>query len=500
MKNAATSLVLLIAFGLVPGVDAAGFGNGEPGFTEYAVPGAENAPEPTLGIPWNTDYVYFHAGSSTIRGAFDATGGGVQWVDVTAEYQVPTNLDPMLHADPDLGRVWAGGLAGPCSVMFWTDDDGSTWVPTGNMCSGVRFDHQSIGSGPGTEGSPNLLFAHNVYYCGQFGAIACTVSFDGGQTFLPFQDVGGTCGGFHGHIRVSRATGLMAVPVAGCGELGYISTADNGLTYQSNTIAGTEEWTNGFDPSLQFSRPGGWMYYGMASEHGIHVAMTKDEGASWETLGTGGGDGAGAKWLDIGQFHDPPIVAGTFADVQVGDDDRAAITFIGLEGGPGADLEFLQSNQIYQCDERQAELVWNYYAAFTYDAGATWSVHKLTNDPIQVGGVYDVVVSGSSNCRNLLDFNDMDIDSMGRVHIGWADGCVGECADTAEPGSNGYRQRVGKVLRQTEGQGLFAAFDTAGNGIEPDVVAPPTDDPEVPGPGVVALLVLLAAVAVARRR
>ena len=33
---------------------------------------------------------------------------------------------------------------------------------------------------------------------------------------------------------------------------------------------------------------------------------------------------------------------------------------------------------------------------------------------------------------NLLDFQDMDIDSKGRIHIGWADGCVGDCAETGE--------------------------------------------------------------------
>ncbi len=496
-KGRALSGLLALLF-FVPLANAGGFGHGVADFIEYEVPGASDAPEPTLGIPWNTDHVFFHAGSTTIRGAFNAANEA-DWVAVTAIYQVPTNLDPMLHADPDLGRVWAGGLAGPCSVMFWTDDNGATWVPTGNMCSGVRFDHQSIGSGPGTEGSLNVLFEHNVYYCGQFGVIACTVSYDGGETFLPFQDVAGNCGGFHGHIRVSRATGFMAVPVAGCDELGFISTADNGLTYQSNTIKGTEKWTNGFDPSLQFSRPSGWMYYGMASEHGIHMAMTKNQGESWETLGATE-DSAGSTWLDIGQFHDPPIVAGTFADVQVGDDERAAFSFMGLEGGPGADLEFLKSNSIYQCDERQDELIWHYYVAMTYDAGTTWDVQRVSSDPIQVGGVYDVVVDGASNCRNLLDFNDMDIDSQGRVHVGWADGCVSECAETQSPNTDGYRSRVGKVTRQSEGLGLFSEFDTEPHEAEPALPPTTQDDPEAPALGFAGLLVVLGAIAVLRRR
>lgn len=488
------SALLLLA---VP-ADAAGFGHGDVAFAEHAVPGAESAPEPTLGIPWTTDEVFFHALSTTLRGTFDGAGKPT-WVDVTAAYQVPQNLDPMLHADPDVGRVWAGGLAGPCSVMLWSDDSGETWVPTGNMCSGVRFDHQSIGSGPPAEGSPNVVFPHNVYYCGQLDAIACTVSFDGGESFLPFQDVPGACGGFHGHIRVSRASGLMAVPVPGCGEMGFISTADNGLTYQSNTIKDTEEWSNGFDPSLQFSRPSGWMYYGQASEHGVHVALTKDEGRTWEPLGGGMGVEP-THWLDVGRFHDPPVLVGTFADVQAGDDERAAFSFLGIEQTPGADIDWLHSNQIYQCDERQDELVWHYYVAITYDAGQTWNVTRISDDPVQVGGIYDSVVGGSGSCRNLLDFNDMDIDSEGRIHIGFADGCVRECAETGEPDTDGYRQRVGKIYRQSEGQGLFAQSDTGAHAVEATQPEPPAGDEEVPAAGLLLALAAVGAALLLRRR
>lgn len=165
-------------------------------------------------------------------------------------------------------------------------------------------------------------------------------------------------------------------------------------------------------------------------------------------------------YLDVGQFHDPPVVAGTFADVQAGDDDRAAFSFMGLEDNGSADLEFLNSNQIYQCDERQDELVWHYYIAFTYDAGQTWTVEKISQDPVQVGGIYDSVVSGSGDCRNLLDFNDMDIDSTGRVHIAGADGCIDECAQTAQPNTSGYRAVDLKLYRQATGQSLFAEQDT----------------------------------------
>ncbi len=490
----------LVLAGYASGAPSPEFGHvGEPSFATHPAPAnlfsSDRAGEPTLGIPWNTNSVFFQAAATTYRVQFDELGEA-SWRDVTPLYQVPINLDPMLHADPDTGRVWAGGLLGPCSVMMYSDDDGASWLPSHNMCSGVRFDHQSIGSGPAAGVAPAVGHEHVAYYCGQGGTIACARSLDGGVTWLPFQDVPGLCGGFHGHIRVSRPTGYAAVPVADCGrDHGFIVTDDGGLTWDSAVIPGTGEWTNGFDPSLQFTRGSGWLYYGMASEHGIHVALSKDEGASWEPLGQG--HGQADAWLDIGALHEPPIVAGVFADVQAGDDNRVAMSFLGLEGGPGADLDFLTSPDIYQCNDRQDELVWHYYAAFSYDAGQTWDVRRISDDPVQVGGIFDVLVGGGGNCRNLLDFNDMDIDSTGRVYIGFADGCLDECARTAEPGSRGYRQEYATILRQATGLGLFAEYDQTPVS-EP--VSQTGSDESVPSPGSALVVAALAAAGLAGRR
>lgn len=508
------------------------FGAGSVVFQEFEVPG-DSAAEPTIGIPWNTDSVFYYPVSNggaltdpdalamhTMRARFDAAGVPT-WEAVDPPYQVPLNLDPMLVADPDTGRVFSGGLLGPCSSMVYSDDDGETWLPTINMCSGEDFDHQSIGLGPPAGPIPSPEGTHVGYYCGQGGTISCARSVDQGTTWGPFVQVPGSCGGFHGHIRVSPSTGFVVVPTASCGEhSGYIATADGGLTWTAREIEASAEWTNGFDPSAQFSRPSGWMYYGMVSEHGIYMALSKDEGATWETLGAGP---SASTWLDVGQFHDPPVVAGVFTNVQAGDDERVALSFIGLEGGPGKDLEFLKSNQIYQCQDRQDELVWHYYVALSYDAGMTWAVHKLTQDPVQVGGIYDVVIGGGGGCRNLLDFQDMDIDSKGRIHIGWADGCTRKCAETqAPPGEggtlDGYRDAAPRLFRQVGGKGLFKEFDAPEPPADQDLDGiPDAEDPDADGNGILdaeegqspkdspglplaALLLALASLALWRRR
>ncbi len=510
---------------------------GAPAFREYVVDGASKIGEPTIGIPWNTDSLFFHSGSKTIRGTF--AGDAVTWTDVTPIYQIPTNLDPMLVADEDTGRIIAGGLHGPCSLMMYSDDDGETWVPTGNMCSGAQFDHQSIGIGPKpVVGNPtNSPQLQNAYYCGQLILIGCSVSLDGGQTWtaptpaasqylIPTGDATAACGGFHGHWRISRVTGTAVLPVPSCGDHHGLLVANvlaegteaagaTGLTFEGRLVAGSHEWDGGFDPSIGFGREEGWMYYGQADHMGARMALSKDEGLTWESLG--GDDIGGNTWLDVGAFHDPPVVLATFADVQAGDDDRAAFTFMGLLDldGDGKALEYGDSPRApYSCEpireDGRENREWHYFAAFTFDGGLTWNVSKLTDHPVQVGGVWDG--GGGNPCRNLLDFNDMDIDSTGRVHIGYADGCIDACYD---PASGEYvYSREPRVLRQITGQSLFSLHDVPlspdvdadGNGVPDDAETPAgggngAPSRETPGFTAFALLSIVgAALALARRR
>ncbi len=478
MRKIAPALLLL------PCAAFAGFGAGEPAFENIVVPLIDSAPEPTIGIPWTTDHIFYHAGSTTIRYMPEAPAGE-QWADVTPPYQVPLNLDPMLVVHEDTGRILAGGLLGPCSVMMISDDDGATWLPSVNMCSGAQFDHQSVGLGikPGLGLPTGTAHSLNGYYCGQLGEIGCSVSIDGGETWtLPTPHLG-TCSGFHGHWRTSNVTGTAFLPVPSCGsqhgllvptilpELGGVT----GVLFEERLVEGSHTWDGGFDSSIGVSRKSGVLYYGMADREGARMAISADEGVTWDKLGPRGED----TWLDVGQFHNPPIIAATFADVQAGDDDRAAFSFIGIEatGDPKIDA-LLKSNAIYSCYEKgegegdwaggfplnQSDMVWHYYIAYTFNRGATWEVKRISEDPVQVGGVYDSLTDSSGGCRNLLDFNDMDIDSKGRVHIAYADGCTGDCAAADPknaPNTSGYRDQAPRMFRQVSGRGLFAQFDQA---------------------------------------
>jgi MYXO-CTERM domain-containing protein len=550
-------LALCLALALAPAAAAAvspAFGApGEPRFDAYpADPGlknANNAGEPTIGIPWNTDHAFFQAFASTYRVAFDdhqAQGGrpAALWQDASPAFTA-INVDPMLHADHVSNRVWAGGLAGPCSVMGMSDNDGFTWVPAGNMCTFAQFDHQSIGSGAWSASSPlpqGAVYGRATDYCAQLQlgtrvgdtpGTACTTSPNGGLTWLPFVEVLGGCGGLHGHIRVSETTGTAAVPDGSChsgegstipggvvtsgpNQVGFGFTTDNGASWGSRTVP-TSATSDGFDPSLDFSRQSGWIYVAQADRSGLHVALSKNEGQAWEQLGGATPGAEPAVWLNLSAaYHDPrtgaPLKYGAFADVLAGDDERAAVSFLGttaVEGNhPFGDPEtdVTGQNYLHSCPKDADPNVWHYYVAQTFDGGQRWSITRLWEDPVQVGSIWNG--GGGEACRNLLDFADMDMDSHGRLHVAFADGCIRKCAAAYAnwtagkgdaPKGTSSRDSYATILRQTTGLGLFAKDDGMNSGLGTPTETGPSQD--MPSIGPVATLAALAVgLAFLRRR
>ena len=546
MKPLAAAAVALLLLGLVapssgqtavitsaevamsPAFGASGLPRFHPYYLPEDLPSAHGAGEPTIGIPWNTDHVFFQAFAKTHRATFDDADlvdgvAAVEWTDVSPTF-TPINVDPMVHADYQSGRIFAGGLAGPCSLMGISDDDGQTWTPAGNMCSGPQFDHQSIGSGPWSTTSPDSLaraavYPRATYYCAQLALTSCATSLDGGRAWLPFTEVTGPCGGLHGHISVSEATGFAAVPHGGCASsesptatgagnfVGFAYTSDNGATWSSRIMPEAADG-EGFDPDLAFSQQSGWLWLAQADANGIHIALSKDEGNTWETLGSGmaGRGTEPATWYNLtATFTDPvtgnPLVFGSFPDLEAGDDDRVALAFMGTTDPAGEE-------PFDDCSEVSDANIWHYYLSQSFDGGATWTTSRLWEDPIQVGAIWNN--GGGEPCRNLLDFNDMDMDSRGRLHIALADGCTEECAETyfawmngtgAPPKGEDSRDSWGVVLRQATGRGLFAAHDIPDGFVVPSETETPAPEEVAPGlPAVGLLAAVVAAALVLRRR
>jgi hypothetical protein len=135
--------------------------------------------------------------------------------------------------------------------------------------------------------------------------------------------------------------------------------------------------------------------------------------------------------------------------VIAGDDDRAAFAFLGTTT-PGDDQSAAFNG------------VWHLYVATTYDGGKSWTTGDVTpTDPVQRGCIWNG--GGSNPCRNLLDFNDITTDNIGRVLVGYADGCTGSCVNdptaNASTGPSSAQDALATIARQATGKTLFAAFD-----------------------------------------
>jgi hypothetical protein len=200
------------------------------------------------------------------------------------------------------------------------------------------------------------------------------------------------------------------------------------------------------DPSIAVGRgdvfQGGRLYFAAedgTTHHGV-VATSTDDGTHWSapvdiTVGSPNvkGDAVGVQSI-------------AFPEVIAGDDNRAAFAFLGTKDAGNAFAASFNGT-------------WDLYVAYTYDGGQSWvSADATPSDPVQRGwiclnGAGCGVVSAPG--RNLLDFMDINMDSQGRVLVGYPDGCIGICASGAGTAADST-SALGSIARQTTGLCLLA--------------------------------------------
>ena len=436
-------------------------GTANVGYTNFACPQGQTCTtgfgEPSIGVNWKTGNVMF-AGGGTLKtfriNNFNdqVTPPTASWTNVSGNQHIATTprvaADPILFTDSRTGRTFAGQLEGltPFETMEYTDDDGNLFIPSQGSGVASGIDHETLGGGPlapPLTRDPNLprpAYPNGVYYCAQgLGPANCALSLDGGETFGPAVPTWITeCGGLHGHIKVSPKDGTAYLPNRGCdGRQGMAVSTDNGVTWTIRTIPNSGPSES--DPSIGIATDG-TVYFGFINGDGHpEIAVTHDKGVTWDTWSSDRGDAA---FIDVGTPFG--IQNGAFAEVVAGDPERAAFAFHGsTTAGTFQDASF--------------NGVWNLYVAHTYDGGRTWTTVKATTDPTQRGCIW--LGGGTNTCRNLLDFMDATIDAQGRVIVGYADGCTGAC-DT-DP-NNTAKSVWATIARQSNGLGLFSAFDPKG--------------------------------------
>ena len=412
-----TSIAVLGAVGAALAVQLVGLNANAavtPAFTVSAapasLPNSNNAGEPSIGVDWKTGNVMYQAYTSTYK-ITPPSGGTMTWSNASSPAS-QFNLDPILWTDAAQGRTLAGGLSGLCSILSLSDNDGASWTPTTNSCSGGGWDHETVGGGPYANTgltTPPHTFADAVYYCSQTGLRPgpawCARSDNGGLSFnngvAPWTT---QCGGLHGHVKVGP-NGYVYLPNSDCGgKDGMAVSKDNGTTWSVTTIPGSTTQNEG-DPSV-------------AADKNNTVFECYQDGAntsSGSTAKVAAYNPATGQWgpsTDIGALVGAKNIQ--FPAAVAGDAGHAACAFLGTSTG-GDD----QSSSFAG--------VWHLYVATTYDGGTTWQTTDVTgSDPVQKGCIW--LAGGSNNCRNLLDFMDAQIDKTGHIVVGFADGCTGSCA------------------------------------------------------------------------
>jgi hypothetical protein len=461
---------------------------------------ADRAGEPTVGINPKTGNVMFFAKQQTLRvSGFDSKGAGSSvWADATEQVEGLQTSDPILHTDTDTGRTFVNQLlVTGCSLQAFTDDDGKTYTRSALGCGpGIAFDHQTLVTGKRTEGSgqpPTVGYPNYLYYCtNDVAQAACATSIDGGLTYLPAIPVytlaTSDCSGIFGHIKTSPKDGTLYLMPDGCGTTqGVWRSDDNAVTWTFHAIPGSTVGSGGH-PSITVGLDG-TVYAAWTStlsgtgEGPVQVAVSQDRGNTW------------SKPVALGV--DKRVLYTSFPLAAAGDGDRAAVAYLGAvdEGSPRNEAKYTG--------------VWRLYVSTTYDRGATWQTVVATpRSPIQVGSI----CTGGLSCgtdRNLLDFNDMDVDlRTGYVVVGLADGCLKVTGCTKLD-----RLDKGLIVRQVSGQPLLRSAKPAAAPVAPAAPRPPATAPkpskpaagQLPATGVATTLpalglVLLVGAALASRR
>jgi hypothetical protein len=485
--------------------------------------------EPSIGVDWGTtaagnNLTMYQGDLNTWQIKFQYAAGVVPtatWSDRSDTAIAQTSLDARLindHAGRPADRTFVEQLAGAVSFQAYSDTDGGTAAPPANSADWIAstttpnggVDHESIGAGrysvyTAPPAGAGVAYPHALYYCSQSGVNAfCIRSDDGGVTYgAPAQAIPTSCNSLHGKPRVGP-DGVVYLPDNDCGVAGAnkavsIST-DNGQTWTVHNIPNTTTDPNQLDPDVAIGGASGkgTVYYTYRDgDHHAKVVTSTDDGTNWSTA------------VDLGTAFN--IQNAQFTEVVAGDQNRAAVTFIGTTC-PGDD-----SVEALSCNGLPA--IWHLYVAFTYDGGLTWQVVDATpNDPVQRGGV----CAGGTGCpsngdgstsRNMLDFNDITVDKQGRVQAAWTDGCTGSCVNTPSGGTAcavpdvhadgsvclGRNSSLFSASDQTCGMGLFATFDPGFNNDPACVLS--SNVPEVPiVTGVAGAGIAAVAIAVLFRR
>ena len=236
-------------------------------------------------------------GTVLFRPAWDASitgasGGFIRSADRGAGWESPnaSGNDNNMWTDPTTGRVfWIAGSA----RLEISDDDGRTWYPGGRV---LNFDHRQIFGGPPTASLKNQLrgYPNVVYACVGHNPYKCQKSLDGGMTWGPELDVpyppelaaiqgpAHDCSAF-GMQGVVDKDGTVYVPYTPCNRAYVAISHDEGGSWQTVEVGNTDLFGVGnlsLGKDAQDNLYAAWV---VTSNRMPYLSISRDHGMHWST-------------------------------------------------------------------------------------------------------------------------------------------------------------------------------------------------------------------------
>ena len=386
--------------------------------------------EPTLGIDKKGNIFFQGTSFGFEPKTIVSRDGGRSWNKVTPQTHTHS-LDPFIYVDPTTDRAFTADLTElGCVTVSHTDDVGSSWI-TSKACG--LTDHQTVFAGPPalsvTAGYPNV-----VYMCAMdlgassYAAFAtsCLKSLDGGVGWVrtgapaytgdPLQHdegtegIAGLCDGGTGH-GFADSKGIVYLPRGWCGKPYLAISKDEGATWERIKVADIGMPVQiqtacaqvcrdvaGFDHEAAVAvDPNGNVYYFWVARDLLPYLVVSRDGGK-----------SFSKPIMVG----PPGLREAWGPkIDVGGNGKIALAYLGSTNAPRSQSE----------DEYTGAVTWNGYITTSADA----SSKKPRFFTASVNPPSDPIVRGACRvgCDPQVDFIDVAIDPDGRPWTSMVDGC-----------------------------------------------------------------------------
>jgi hypothetical protein len=218
--------------------------------------------------------------------------GGKHWrvLDSGAPDHI-LDVPPWMSKDPQTGRIWfASVLPMLCGAeVSWSDDDGRTWQTNPVVgCPGMGSMRMLEGPAPPGGARPSA-YPHVVYYCANLSDLTnsnlwCYRSLDGGHNYAftgAFSDPPptDTCNAKHpARPGTVGPDGVLYFPIYACGELSVAISRDEGASWQYVHVAKSDV-QDLYISSLAADRAGN-LYLAWTAGKPL-ISISRDHGRSW---------------------------------------------------------------------------------------------------------------------------------------------------------------------------------------------------------------------------